>query len=112
MDDRRDAGSLAADPAHRGRLVESAVGAHLAAVATEGSLQLHYWRHGNDEVDFVVETPKRLTALEVKSGGPRPGRHRGTASFREMWPEARPLMVGGDGIPLEEFLLNDPLDWV
>lgn len=103
---------VAADPEYRGRLVESAVGAHLAAAAADGSMRLQYWRHGNHEVDFVVETPRQLTAVEVKSGRPRPGGHGGTAAFRKAWPEARPLMVGGDGIPLEEFLLDDPLGWV
>ncbi len=103
---------VAADPEYRGRLVESAVGAHLAAASAGGAFDLHYWRQGNDEVDFVVETTRQLTAVAVKSGRPRPGAHGGTAAFRKAWPEACPLMVGGDGIPLEEFLLEDPSRWV
>lgn len=103
---------VASDPEYRGRVVESAVGAHLAASASDGAFRLHYWRQGDREVDFVVETPSRVTALEVKSGGRRPGAHGGIAAFRKGWPEARPLMVGGDGIPLEEFLLENPLRWM
>lgn len=101
-----------ADRDYRGRLVESAVGAHLAAGAASGRLQLHYWRQGNHEVDFVVETGSRITALEVKSGRARTGGHSGTAAFLSAYPDARPVLVGGDGIPLEEFLLADPLHWV
>jgi len=100
------------DRDYRGRLVESAVGAHLAAAGSSGRLQLHYWRQGNHEVDFVVETSSRITALEVKSGRPRPGGHGGTAAFLAAYPDATPLLVGGDGIPLEDFLLADPLRWV
>ena len=36
-----------------GRLVESAVGAHLLNTASSG-MQITYWREGNKEVDFVV----------------------------------------------------------
>ena len=37
-----------------GRLVESAVGAHLANAAAAGDCELFYWRDRNREVDFVV----------------------------------------------------------
>lgn len=100
------------DRDYRGRLVESAVGAHLAAAASAGRLELHYWRQGNHEVDFVVEAGPRLIALEVKSGRPRPGGHVGTQAFLSAYPDATPLLVGGDGIPLEDFLLADPLRWL
>lgn len=88
------------------------MGAHLTAASPSGRLQLHYWRQGNHEVDFVVETSSRITAVEVKSGRPRPGGHGGTAAFLRAYPDATPLLVGGDGIPLEDFLLADPLHWV
>ncbi|MDE2047623.1 MAG: ATP-binding protein, partial [Betaproteobacteria bacterium] len=38
-----------------GRLVESAVGAHLANAAMRGECALHYWRERNHEVDFIVQ---------------------------------------------------------
>ncbi len=37
-----------------GRLVESAVGAHLANAAAAGECELFYWRERNREVDFVA----------------------------------------------------------
>ncbi|MBK7190677.1 MAG: DUF4143 domain-containing protein, partial [bacterium] len=42
-----------ADREFRGRLVESAVGAHLANAAAAGECELFYWREGSREVDFV-----------------------------------------------------------
>jgi uncharacterized protein len=57
-----------ADREYWGRLVESAVGAHLANAAATGACAVHYWRERNHEVDFVVKAGRRLTAIEVKSG--------------------------------------------
>jgi uncharacterized protein len=44
------------DPEYWGRLVESAVGAHLANAWLAGHIELFYWRDRNREVDFVVKT--------------------------------------------------------
>ena len=94
-----------ADREFWGRLVESAVGAHLANSAHGGRYTLHYWRDGNFEVDFVVKQAKQLTAIEVKSG--RAGSfHSGTNAFAKSFKTHRTLLVGGDGISLEDFLLS------
>lgn len=50
-----------------GRLVETAVGAHLLAHAHQGGFEVYYWRERDQEVDFVLQKGKRLLALEVKS---------------------------------------------
>src|SRR5205807_8790309 len=60
-----------ADREFWGRLVESAVGAHLANSAAVGECELFYWREGSREVDFVVRVGRTLTAIEVKSGRTR-----------------------------------------
>jgi len=57
-----------ADGQYWGRLVESAVGAHLANAEAAGLCTVYYWRHRGREVDFVVRQGKRLVAIEVKSG--------------------------------------------
>jgi predicted AAA+ superfamily ATPase len=93
-----------------GRLVESAVGAHLAAAALCGDCRLHYWREGNYEVDFIVQAGRRLTAIEVKSGR-APLAHAGTAAFAQAFKPQRCLLVGGDGIALEEFLAQPMQHW-
>ena len=99
-----------ANPAWWGRLVESAVGAHLVNAEQEGTGVVHYWREGNHEVDFVVQSGRSLTAIEVKSGR-APTTLAGTARFVQAFKPKRTLMVGGDGIALEEFLLKPVSFW-
>jgi len=94
-----------------GRLVESAVGAHLANAAAAGDCALYYWRERNQEVDFVVKAGRRLAAIEVKSGR-APQAHRGTAAFAAAFKPQRSLLVGGDGIDLAEFLSRPALHWI
>lgn len=88
---------------HWGRLVESAVGAHLANAAAKGACELFYWRDRNREVDFVVRSGRRLVALEVKSARARDVRP-GLAAFGAEFKPTRTLLVGVDGIDVEEFL--------
>lgn len=47
-----------ADREFRGRVVESAVGAHLANAAAGGACELYYWRERSREVDFVLRRGK------------------------------------------------------
>lgn len=99
------------DPAFWGRLVESAVGAHLANGALAGSGEVYYWRDRGREVDFVVKARRLLTAIEVKSGLPK-GAQPGMNAFVEAFQPGRKLLVGGNGIPVEQFL-TDPVErWV
>ena len=91
-----------------GRIVESAVGAHLFNAATSDT-RVHYWRDGNDEVDFVLERGPRVVAIEVKSGAKAP-LTRGMDEFRRRYNPHNILRVGGEGIPLDEFL-SQPAGW-
>ncbi|MEQ8766709.1 MAG: ATP-binding protein [Planctomycetota bacterium] len=98
------------DPEYRGRLVESAVGAHLANAAACGECELFYWRERSAEVDFVVRAGRRVTAIEVKStvkGRARPG----SAAFSAAFKPQRSLLVGGDGISVEDFLTQPVSRW-
>jgi uncharacterized protein len=100
-----------ADGEFWGRLVESAVGAHLGNAAAARECALYYWRERNQEVDFVVKAGRRLAAIEVKSGR-APQAHRGTAAFAAAFKPQRSLLVGGDGIDLDEFLSRPVLHWI
>jgi hypothetical protein len=100
-----------ADHEFWGRLVESAVGAHLANAASAGVCEIFYWRDRNREVDFVARAGRSATAIEVKSGRMR-DTHSGLAAFAEAFKPKRKLLVGGDGIPVEEFLLRPVEHWV
>jgi uncharacterized protein len=94
-----------------GHLVESAVGAQLANAAATGFCQVFYWRERNREVDFVVKAGRTTTALEVKSGKTVRSLP-GLATFAENFSPCHTLLVGVDGIPLDEFL-NQPVErWI
>jgi uncharacterized protein len=94
-----------------GRLVESAVGGHLAGAEAMGLCRVHYWRERNHEVDFVVQVGRRLIALEVKSGR-APTAHAGSAAFASAFRADRQLLIGGDGIGVEEFLSQPVMHWL
>ena len=106
-----------------GRLVESAVGAHLHNTM-EVSMRLAYWRHGPFEVDFVVSRGPRALGIEVKSGQ-RTRSMRGLAEFEKRFPAAETLLVLGAGaeggtaasggrsvVPLNEFLAAPASHWL
>jgi hypothetical protein len=94
-----------------GRLVESAIGAHLGNAAAMGECELFYWRERNREVDFVVKTGRSVTAIEVKSGRSS-DTLPGLAAFADAFRPTRKLLVGRDGIAPEEFLLRPVTHWV
>lgn len=94
-----------------GRLVESAVGAHLLNTAAGSTTEVFYWRERNREVDFVVRAGRRLIGVEVKSGRKREAL-AGMAEFAKAFRPHRVLLIGGDGIALEEFLLRPAESWL
>jgi predicted AAA+ superfamily ATPase len=100
-----------ADHEFRGRLVESAVGAHLVNAAARGVCDVYYWRERNREVDFVARAGRELTAFEVKSGR-APDALPGLDAFTRAFHPKRALLVGGDGIPLAEFLARPAEEWL
>lgn len=100
-----------ADREFAGRLIESAVGAHLSNAAASGAFELFYWRHGNREVDFVVKAGRKVTAIEVKSGQRRDAMS-GLAAFSDAFRPDRTLLVGRDGVALEAFLERPLSDWL
>ena len=100
-----------ADHEFWGRLTESAVGAHLANAAVRGICELFYWREGNREVDFVLRAGRLVVAIEVKTGR-APVALPGLAAFGEAFKVKRSLLVGGGGIPVDEFLSRPVADWL
>ncbi len=93
------------NPAIWGRLVESAVGAHLLNHSVSGDFALTYWREGNDEVDFVIEQ-KKIIGIEVKSGAFH--NTSGMAAFKKKFNPDKLVVIGNTGLPWQEFLQMKP----
>jgi len=89
------------NPAIWGRLVESAVGAHLLNQSVSGDFALSYWREGNDEVDFVIDQ-KQLIGIEVKSGTTQ--NTSGMAAFKKKFSPHKILLIGNTGLTWQAFL--------
>lgn len=95
--------SVRAVPERWGRWVESAVGAellarHLAHSSTQPLIR--YGHEGGKEVDFVLTRGRDVYALEVKSGR-APDTLAGLDAFVAAHPQARPLVLGAGGLPLQ-----------
>ncbi len=99
-----DMESLCSEPASRGHLVESAVGAYLLARSVREGFEVYWWREGMREVDFVLKKGDQLRAVEVKSG--RIKDTKGLVAFCDLYPEAVPLVVGDSNASVEDFLLG------
>ena len=93
-----------------GRLVESAIGAHLINSSSD-NCNIFYWRDKSDEVDFILSKGNKLIALEVKSGKgfPQP---KGLDAFTSKYKHANKLLIGEGGISLTELLSRPADDWL
>ena len=102
-----------ADRTFWGRIVESAVGAHLYNTATL-DIRVLYWRDGAREVDFVLQRGPKLVAIEVKSGPARRTDSGALDAFARRFgrtARVRGLLVGSGGVPLNEFLTAPAATW-
>ena len=88
-----------------GRFVESAVGAHLVNSAIEQNFKVFYWRELGREIDFVAVKGNRILAIEVKSGQKKMALS-GMDAFSHVVKNCKKLLIGGDGLPLEDFFLT------
>jgi hypothetical protein len=91
-----------------GRLVESAIGAHLVNSALAHNFKVYYWRHRNEEIDFVLEKRGKIIGLEVKTNAA--SNNSGMNAFNKMYHPNQMLKIGEGGIPWEEFLSLNPND--
>lgn len=96
------------DPAEWGRLVESAVGAHLANRAMTDDYELFYWRNERrQECDYVLRKGQALVAIEVKSGSV--DKTVGFEKFKERFADnvTAAFIVGPYALPLDDFFIMD-----
>lgn len=90
----------------RGRCYESLVGAHLRSSVLGTLISLHWWRDGNDEVDYVLSRGEDVLAIEATTSATHS--YRGLDAFKKLNPGAKTMLVGGDGFPIDEFLERTP----
>lgn len=105
---QRSFSEIRSQPEQWGRWIESAVGAHLLNSSITGDFQLYYWRHRNDEIDFVITSDGNSIGIEVKSG--YTVKAKGMTAFQRQFNPQKILIIGSQGIPWEEFLMMDPGD--
>ena len=92
------------DRAYWGRLTESVIGAHLLNSIRGTQIELFYWRKGDKEVDFVLKRGDSITAIEVKSNNSESINRSGLNLFVKEFSPNKVLIVGNQGIPIEDFL--------
>lgn len=95
-------------PDQWGRIVESAIGAHLLNYSLTENFNLYYWRQGNHEVDFVIEKRGKVIGLEVKSGTTQ--KAGGIDIFKKEFNPDKILLIGNSGLSWQEFLKTNPND--
>lgn len=87
------------------------MGAHRFNTGAGVGVELNYWRERNHEVDFILHQGKSTVAIEVKSGRRRESL-AGMEAFARQFKPQRKLLVGGQGIPLVEFLSHPASHWM
>lgn len=92
-----------------GRIVESAVGAHLVNESINTGMEIFYWREGNKEVDFVLKKDNKIAALEVKSGKKEMALP-GIDEFSKKYDTHKKYLIGRGGLELEDFFRLSPTD--
>lgn len=96
---------LLSNPAKKGHLVESAIGAYLLGRSKKERFDLFWWRENDAESDFVVRKNDELYAIEVKSGSNT--NIAGTVEFLKKHPKAKRIVVGPKEGSIEQFLRGE-----
>jgi predicted AAA+ superfamily ATPase len=92
-----------------GRMVESAIGAHLVNMGYKQGYKVFYWRDRSDEVDFVITKNNKVIGIEVKtSNKTRPT--KGMAEFKKRYNPEAIYMIGQEGLHWTDFIKMDPVD--
>jgi len=103
------------DQQEMGLLLENLVAGHLHALSQQSQVRLHYWRDGNDEVDFVYDHPTMPLAFEI--GSSMSHSRKGLQAFIKRFPrfQQRCYIVAPDAMTVRPSSRSDgigmlPLD--
>ncbi|MBE9601287.1 ATP-binding protein [Pedobacter sp. MC2016-24] len=99
---------ISQNPKEWGRMVESAIGAHLVNSALTEGFKIYYWRERNEEVDFVLERRNKVIAIEVKSGADQS--NTGLNQFQKQFKPDKILLIGKTGLSVADFLSLNPVN--
>jgi len=91
-----------------GRIVESAIGAHLLNHSIRENFSVFYWRERNEEVDFVLEKQGKVVAIEVKSNYAK--KKKGMDTFNRKFGPHRMVLIDNNSLPWHEFLKINPVE--
>ncbi len=89
-------------------MVESAIGTQLLNASLQENFELYYWRHRENEVDFVIKKGKKIIGLEVKTGNKE--NTSGMQAFQKEFKPSKLLLVGPKGLHWKEFLELNPIE--
>lgn len=89
-----------------GQVIESAIGAHLINMSVNEDYNVYFWRHRNDEIDFVLQKGDKLIGIEVKSGQAKST--GGMEAFKQKFKPYKIFLVGTEGLHWNEFLEISP----
>ena len=95
------------DPIYWGRIVESCVGAHLINNSIIQGYEVLYWRHSNNEVDFVLKYKDEVIGIEVKSSIAK--RTNGMSAFNKAFKPKKVILIENRTLPWWEFIRIDPV---
>jgi predicted AAA+ superfamily ATPase len=95
-----------ANPAEWGRWVENIIGCHLLNSSIKNDYELFYWRHGNDEVDFIIKKQNKLIGIEVKSGNRL--KSSGLEKANKQLHFYKTFLTGVEGMNWKDFLRINP----
>jgi len=96
------------NPAVWGRIIESAIGAHLLNNSLTSDYELNYWREGDAEVDFIITKNKKSIAIELKSN--KASITKGMQQFQKQYESQKMILIGSDGMKWQDFLKLNPVD--
>lgn len=91
-----------------GRVVESAIGAHLLNHAIREDFSVFYWRERNEEVDFVLEKQGKVIAIEVKTNYAK--KKNGMNAFNRKFHPHKMILIDNNSLPWHEFLKINPVE--
>lgn len=95
-------------PAKWGRIIESAIGAHLLNHSFENNYKLYYWRAGDLEVDFIIKKGEKCIAIEIKSHIAK--NLKGLSSFVKEFATSKSILIDDSNLNWKEFLKINPAE--